>query len=393
MPVHARVSGEGAKRVTRGTTIVYEKWVKTQGSPAPGVLVELETREGSVACGLWDGQGPVAVRVVYPGVCEFNSPRELIGWALEGALRARERSRVLGWDAYRLVNSDGDRLSGLIVDVYKDVAVIQSSSLAVDVHLDYIVDWLVENTGVKWVFEKSIQRSRREIGLEPRSRWLTGGGPERLVVEEDGVKFVVDVVHGQKTGLFLDQRENRVEFGRYTGPGDVILDVFSYTGGFGLHGLFSGSSHVVFVEEDPWATRAIVENLRLNGIPSSRATIVNDTVWRFARRGETLPMSGFTVSSVDPPAFIQRGDRESVRKGFLAYLDSYRWVAGQVADGLLYLSSCSYFLNRERFLRVVAEALRGRAFRILGSLRGASRDHVYGGEEYLEYLKGAFIAL
>jgi 23S rRNA (cytosine1962-C5)-methyltransferase len=386
------VRGEGLERARRGSGIVYRKWVESPGPLPAGSLVELRGPEGEpVACGLWEPVGPVAVRVLQGGGCPWEGSAEAVADLLEAALRVRERLGRLYRGSFRLVNSDGDRLSGLIVDYYSDVAVLQSSSAAIDALVDTIASWLSRELGVA-VYEKSTQRSRRDIGLPPRARWLRGRleGPARI--EEAGVRLLVDVVGGQKTGFYLDQRPNRVEFQRLAGPGDRVLDVFSYTGGFALHALHAGASRAVLVEEDPHAARLALENARLNSV-DDRVRVVVGSVWE--KLGEAG--SGYTLAAVDPPAFIQSGEPEAVRRGKRAYWRAYTSALSLMDDSsIAYLSSCSYFLQRSDFTRLASRAAVEagfRGYRMLGSLRGAGPDHTLRGEEYLDYLKGAFLYL
>ncbi|MCE4628645.1 MAG: class I SAM-dependent rRNA methyltransferase, partial [Desulfurococcales archaeon] len=208
--IRVLVSGEGSLRLRQGTGIVYRKWVKPLGQPRPGELVRVEA-EGYEGCALWEPQGPVALRVVSHWGCPYRSAEEAVRDRIESAYRARERSGLAGTGSYRLVNSDGDLLSGLIADVFAgEVAVLQSSSLAIDALIEAIAESIRSVTGVRGVYEKSVQRSRRAIGLEPKRRWIYGR-TRRVVVEEWGAKFIVDVEMGQKTGFYLDQRMNRLE--------------------------------------------------------------------------------------------------------------------------------------------------------------------------------------
>lgn len=389
-PVQVKVDGKGLEKASRGSGIVYRKWVKPPYNLPAAALVELVSPRGDpVACGLWEPEGPVAVRVLGVGSCEWRDPVEAVRDRLEKAFLSRKRAGLVETGSYRLANSDGDMLSGLIVDVFGgEIAVVQSSSYSFDALLEGIAGILHDLTGVDTVYEKSTQRSRRDIGLEPRARWLLGR-KRRTIVDEWGVRFIVDVVKGQKTGFYLDQRMNRLEFSRYAANGDRVLDVFSYTGGFGIHAAYNGAREVVFIEEDWDAVELLRENLKLNNIENYR--IINTSIWQ----AEGVPSNYFTLVSVDPPAFIQRGDPESVRRGVKAYTQAYRWASEKAGDNaILYLSSCSYFLTRDLFLKVISESLSWRGpYRILGSLRGASPDHVFRGEEYLDYLKGAFIHL
>jgi len=388
-PLTVRVEGEGLRRAARGSGIVYSKWVRPQGRPEPGMLAQLVSPRGEpVACGLWDGVGPVAVRVLARGPCPWASPEEAVEDRLASALRARERSGLAATGSFRHVNSDGDYMSGLIVDVFAGrLAVVQSSSAAWDRLLPRVAGWLARELGVEGVYEKSTQRSRRDIGLPPRQGWILGRtGP--VVVVEGAARFIVDPVRGQKTGFYLDQRPNRLELERYVSPGDRVLDVFSYTGGFGIHAALAGAGEVWFLEEDPEAVAILKRNLELNGVSNYR--IINESIWR----AQGVPEASFDVVIVDPPAFIQSGDPGAVERGRRAYYASYRWAMERARDEHVgYYSSCSYFLDRRSFIRVLWDAslAAGIDLRLLGSLRGAGADHVFRGEEYLDYLKGAFV--
>ncbi len=386
------VSGEGLKRLKEGTGIVYNKWVRGPSSIRAGEPVEVLSEEGDpIACALWDPIGPVALRIIFHNKCPYNDIRSLLELKLEEALLVRERSGMRDFGSYRLVNSDGDLLSGLIIDVYnEEVAVLQSSSLAVDSNIEVIAEILEKRLRIRNVFEKSTQRSRRDIGLEPRQRWIRGR-KEKVLIEEHGAKFVVDVVNGQKTGFYLDQRMNRLELRKYVRRGDKVLDVFSYTGGFGIHAMLEGAKEVTFVEEDPKAVELLKENLKMNNI--QRYKILSGSVW------EVMPniKEKFDIVVVDPPAFIQRGDEASIRRGKKAYKKAYGLALERADEGsIVFLSSCSYFLKREDFLSLISSIIISRGFncyRILGGLRGASPDHVLRGEEYLEYLKATFVHL
>ncbi|MEB3755888.1 MAG: class I SAM-dependent rRNA methyltransferase [Desulfurococcales archaeon] len=388
MTIKYNVSGIGARELEKGATVVYEKWIKRKEDVLPGTLVELETRTGASVCGLWDGAGHVGVRVLSREPCSTSDPVEAIELNLEEALRLRYKIELADPRmGFRLVNSDGDLMSGLIVDIYNDIAVVQSSSLGFDRHLRDIASWLSREVGVHHVFEKSVQRSRRDIGLKPRKRWLKGGKRE-TVIKEHGVRFIVDVVEGQKTGFFLDQRGNRREFGSFAGKGDRVLDVFSYTGGFGLHAAYNGASRLVFIEEDPVATKILRRNLELNGF--TNYSIIESSIWEAMTGVKEI----YDLVSVDPPAFIQEGSDSAVRKGLRAYRSVYKFGLDHTSrNGVTYLSSCSYFLSQEMFVQLVGKLTSRLNARIIGSIRKADRDHTVNTSSYLEYLKGVFIYL
>ena len=384
------VIGEGERHLERGTGIIYRKWVRATHDVSNGDIVNIQTPSGTRACGIYEAVGPVALRIIYHHECPDTNPEQVFEMKLEASLRRRELSGLRKTRSYRLVNSDGDLLSGLIIDVFDEkVAIIQSSSSAIDVHVEKIARILNKIIEVEGVFEKSTQRSRKDIGLEPRKRWFLKK-IRQVNIEEGDAKFIVNVEMGQKTGFYLDQRMNRLELYRYIGHEERVLDVFSYTGAFGVHAWLAGASHITFIEEDPIAIALLRKNLELNNVKSYR--IINASIWDVIRENQSL--AGFDIVIVDPPAFIQKSDKRSIRRGLSAYYSSYKWSANQIQrQGILYLSSCSYFLTRERFLNVVNDVLidSNLDYSILGSIRGAAPDHVLRRAEYLDYLKGAYI--
>ncbi len=387
------VRGNGARFVEeRGSLNVYRKWVEilSRKHLRDGRLVAVEDEEGNLlGCGFYDGVGPVALRIIEIGKCSYSSEEEAITALIERAYNARKRSKlVYEGSGYRLVNSDGDWLPGIIIDVYDDVAVIQSSSIVWDKNLEKILYALREITEVKHVYEKSTQRTRRDIGLEPRERLLLGT-KTRTVIQEEDIQFIVDIRKGQKTGFFLDQRSNRIEFGKLA-YGEV-LDLFAYTGGFGLHALLRGDvKRVVFVEEDKNAVELLKENLELNKIGRD-AEIVVDNVWNFLKKRNIEKK--FDSIAVDPPAFIQEPSNKD--RGRKAYETLYALSLKAATQGsLVFLSSCSSHLTPTEFEEIISNAILQlkREAIILGGLRKLPSDHtVRPLTPYLDYLKAFFM--
>jgi len=381
------VYGQGVKAVKEGAALIYRKWIEAPPYLKPGELVVVESSRGELlGCALYDDVGPVALRMVWFWACPFRSAEEAISSLLEKAFRLRERVGYVGERrAYRLVHSDGDLLPGLIIDVYDDIAVIQSSSVVWDVHMDEIVKVLVKQLGYRHVYEKSTQRTRRDIGLKPRERILYGSRT-RTIIEEEGVRFIVDVRVGQKTGFFLDQRLNRIEVERYA-AGETILDLFSYTGGFGIHALVAGARRAVFVDVDGKALSILRENLKLNNISEDLVEIVESNVWDFLRRDKRR----YGIVIADPPAFIQ--DKSHYDRGVRAYTRLFSSVIDKAED-IAFMSSCSAFLTVDEFQRIVSEAaaIVEKVIRPIGTVRAMPPDHpVRFGANYLAYLKALYV--
>ena len=383
--------GEGARLVReKGVLMVYSKWVRPLAEkPETGQLVTVEDEEGSLlGCALYDRVGPVALRIIELWGCSYSTPGEALRDRLERAYAARRRAGLAKDPApgYRVVHSDGDYLPGLIVDYYNGLVVYQSSSAVWDRLRDTLVEALVEVLGAEKVYEKSTQRTRREIGLEPVEAMRHGRGEPVAVVEEEGARFLVDPRRGQKTGLFLDQRLNRTRFGR--AAEGRVLDLFAYTGGFGIHALVNGDAEeAVFVEEDEKAVELLRENLRLNRV-EDRARVVVENAWSFIRRS-LQRRRRYNAVAVDPPAFIPHpGAKERGMRAYQRlYRDSLRLAAG---NAVVVLSSCSTHLSRDEFRDIVARAAAEarRSYTPLGGVEGMPPDHpVRPSAPHLEYLK------
>ncbi|BES82440.1 class I SAM-dependent rRNA methyltransferase [Pyrodictium abyssi] len=387
-----RVFGEGAAAVRRdGALMVYRKWVEAPRGLPPGSLVVAEDPRGELlGCGFYDTVGPVALRLVELGDCSFSSTEEAIYALVEAAYLARRRIGYAGDPeaGYRLVHSDGDMMPGLIVDVYADLAVYQSSSIVWDVHSNTVAKAISEATGARHVYEKSLQRTRRDIGLPPREG-VRIGDKTRAVIREGEARFIVDARVGQKTGFFLDQRLNRLDFGELARG--TVLDLFSYTGGFGVQALVNGAERAVFVEEDEKAIKLLRMNLELNRV-EDRAEIVQSNVWSFLSEAVAEGREYDSIS-VDPPAFIPHPG--AYQRGLRAYEKLYFLSARLATSGsIIVFSSCSTHLGRGEFMSVAARALAraGVGYRPLGGVRGMPPDHpVRPSSPHLEYLKSLFV--
>lgn len=377
---------EGARRlVESGFLTIYSKWVDYTVGAVRGGFADVYLGGECVGSGFYEGVGVVGVRIL-SSECGVD-PRSLVYEALDRALRLR---RLLApWDSYRLVNAEGDRLPGLIIDVYSDVVVVQTSSLGFDRHLDLVADWVEDRLSPRLVYLKNDQRSRREAGLPVERRVLRGEGPAETKIREGRAKFWVDVERGQKTGFFLDQRVNRLRLGELVWSGARILDLYSYTGGFAVHALLAGAEEAVLVEESPHAVKTAERNLAINGV-KSRATIHAGRVEDFL--GKTS--ESYDIVVADPPALIP--GREYRGAGMRAYRRLYKAAARLVKPGgLLLASSCSYFLGSDEFLQLLGEAVHsaGREATILW-MHGASPDHVSRPQdEFLRYLKVVIMRL
>ena len=318
--------------------------------------------------------------VNFDGRPPLESLAENIGRALE-LRRAFFDGRT---NAFRLVNAEGDGIPGLIVDRYADVLVLQISTLGMERLKPFVVETIVRLASPRTVHERSNVSSRREEGLPASEGALFGPAVESVEVLEDGLRFEVDVVRSQKTGLYLDQREMR-RLVRALAPGRRVLNAFSYTGGFTVHALAGGAASAVSVDSSPAAVALARKNVGLNGLAADDSAFIAADVFEYVR-GNDLP---FDLVILDPPAFAKK--KGEVVAACRAYKDLNRIVLGKAPPGALVLTfSCSAFVDEGLFRQVVFQAAgeARRRVRILHKHRQAF-DHplnIFHPES--EYLKG-----
>jgi len=374
---------QGVKsRVLSGCLTIYSKWILDDGGAEPGEEVLVYTHDGEEAgIGFYEGVGAVGVRLLTLGYI-----MDALDALKDNILRAIHRRRFYQYDSKRIVNADADMLPGLIIDLYRDIAVIQSTSIGMDLRIGYIKDILLRSGVANHVYVKNTQRSRLDAGLDIYSEWVTPRYDGDIVIREGEAIFIVDVEGGQKTGFYLDQRINRIELSRYIDPSMRILDLYSYTGGFGIHMLKAGAGKAVFIEEDRDAVEILERNLKLNGV-YGRAEVLNDRVEKTIQELEDR----YDFIVIDPPALAPK--RDHVKGG----IGKYRWILGEASrlakGSLIFVSSCSYFITRDILRRdIIEHVYRDRRRYYLGGVRGASPDHMVDPSSIeLDYLKAYLI--
>jgi 23S rRNA (cytosine1962-C5)-methyltransferase len=287
-------------------------------------------------------------------------------------LRSAEtfRNRVMpGQDAYRLVHSESDLLPSLVIDRYGDCFSIQTLSQGMDRLKQMWADLLVELYSPRAVIERNEARVRALEGLPRTAGPIYGADPGEIEISEDGVKFLVDLVKGQKTGFFLDQKENRVAAGRYSVG--RALDCFTFQGGFALH-MAKGAESVTAVDSSAPALEQARRNAQANGIGNVDFVEGNvfDVLAEMDRSGER-----FDTIVLDPPAFAKSAD--SVDAAYRGYKEiNLRAMKTLNPEGTLITSTCSYHVGEEAFLNILAEAASdaGRSLALIEK-RTQSRDH------------------
>lgn len=374
------IVGEGVDRIRKGQLNIFVKWLSSVRGPVKsGDMVLIKDKTGNVlGMGFYEGIGAMAVRVI---TREIENVKAVLMRRLEEALRLREKLKLGNF--FRWVHSEADSIPGLIVDVYDDVVVISSTSIGIDRRIEEISNMIKEIYRPSSIVLRNDSRPRKEVGL-PSERGLLFGNRSRSIIREGDALFHVDTLNGQKTGFFIDQRLNRIELGYLAGPGDKVLDLYTYTGGFAIHAALSGAD-VVAVDESDYAIGELRANSKLNSV---------DVVSVQSRVKEHLERDSFLydIVIVDPPALApNKGMLQRARRTYIAV--NAAALERVVSGGLMFTSSCSQFISREEFKVMVERAARlvGREIKILGE-RGASPDHPTDPlHPWTSYLKGLLV--
>lgn len=370
----------------------FHPWVfsgaiaRVEGEPEEGEIVDVYTsKKEFIACGHFQ-IGSIAVRVL-------TFRQEEIGhgfWKrrLEVALDLR---RSLGLvdnpenNTYRLVHGEGDNLPGLIIDVYGQTAVMQAHSAGMHVYRMEIADALSEVMGdiVKHIYYKSETTLPYKADLGPENGFIKGGSPENVALE-NGLKFHVDWLKGQKTGFFVDQRENRHLLERYS-KGRNVLNMFCYTGGFSFYAMRGGANLVHSVDSSAKAIDLTNQNVELNFPGDQRHQAFAEDAFKYLdRMGDQ-----YDLIILDPPAFAKH--RDALRNALRGYSKLNAKAFEKIKPGgILFTFSCSQVVDKKDFRNAVftAAAQSGRSVRILHQLTqpGDHPVNIYHPEG--EYLKG-----
>ncbi len=328
----------------------------------------------------------IAVRMLAWG--ETPAIDQLVARRLSGALDLRRKFVRADTDAYRLVNGDGDGLSGVVVDRFGDVLVVQLLTAGADLMRETVVDALAELLHPRAIIERSHGAVRKQEGLDDRIAILTGESATETLATENGIKIHVDFEHGQKTGYFLDQRDNRALAGAMA-SGARVLDAFCYQGGFALAAIAGGARKVVAVDTSARALEWARKNVELNGHPESAVEFVHGEAGRFI--AETA--NRFDLIILDPPP-LARSRADADRAGRLYVELNAVAMRALAPGGRLLTFSCSTHFRADDFVRAVrfAETNAGRNLRLLAHL-GPGPDHpVLLGHSEGEYLTGLLLA-
>ena len=371
----------------------FHPWVfsgaigRMDGQPVEGDWVRVLDHEGRFLGAGHYQVGSIAVRILSFSDCEADR-----SWWERRIGRAFRLRQTLGLvrpgenDTFRLVHGEGDQLPGLVVDVYGETAVMQAHSVGMHQERQLIAETVQAVVpGLRHIYYKSESTLPYKAPIDPQDGYLIGGPAdgEHLALES-GLRFQVDWLRGQKTGFFIDQRDNRSLLEHYA-TGRSVLNMFCYTGGFSVYALRGGAERVHSVDSSAKAIDLTNRNVALNFPGDTRHEAYADDAFKFLQNNR----EEYDLIILDPPAFAKH--RDAVRNALKGYQRLNAKAIGQIrSGGLLFTFSCSQAVSREQFRLAVfsAAAETGREVRILHQLTQPA-DHpvnIYHPEG--EYLKG-----
>ena len=370
----------------------YHPWVFSgaiqhiDGTPADGEPVDIyDARKKFLARGHY-GTGSIAVRILsfeqQTLNADFYAQKINHAFDLRKSIGLTENENT---NAYRLVHGEGDGLPGLVIDIYKNVAVIQCHHLGMYLQLNEIHEAVKKVLGnkINAVYCKSKETLKQRT--ESTDLLLSGELTEELVVNENGNKFAIDVVHGQKTGFFLDQRDNRKLLTEYA-PGKKILNAFCYSGGFSVYALKAGAHEVHSLDSSEKAIVLTERNVSLNGGGNHQSIVANAT--------EHIKKIGddYDIIILDPPAFAKQiRARHNAVIGYKKL--NYEAIRHIKKGGLIFTFSCSQAVDEQLFTSTIHSAAieARREVKILHRMRQPADHPVNIFHPEGEYLKGLVI--
>lgn len=376
------VSAKGAARWQARHPWIYRTDVYAEPKDKPGIVAVTDRRGRFLGQALYSPRSEIRLRLLASG----EEPIDAAWWAGRIAAAAAQRSAIPA-TAYRVVHAEGDALPSLVVDRYGPYVVAQLLSAGLEQARDDVIAGIRTALAPEGILLRNDVAIRRHEALPLEVVLAYGEVPEVVEVVEEDVRYRAAPWTGQKTGAFLDQRENRVLVAGHAGGGRA-LDLFTYHGSFALH-LARRATAVVAVDSSAEALARGAENARLNGLTNITWREANafDLLRELERQGEA-----FDVVVLDPPAFAKT--RPSVPRALGGYKEiNLRAMRLLAPGGLLFTCSCSYHVNRGVFSDMLTDAARDSGRRLeLVALTGAGRDH----PELLNvpetgYLKGALL--
>lgn len=361
---------------------------RVEGDPARGdIVLAADTVGRSLGLGFFN-TGDIAFRLL---TVDSDSRIDADFWRrrIDRAIALRTRVVPPETDAYRLINAEGDGMPGLVVDRYGSFLVFSIGTAGMEKWRDTLIGHLSDATGSVRIYERSEGRSRQLEGMSDRIGPVLGDIPAIMEIAENGLRFQVDLIAGQKTGFFLDQRANR-EIIATLSRGASVLNGFSYTGAFSVYAASGGAKRVVSVDASTGANEIAGRNIARNGFSTAQHPILTDNCFEYLRETEEV----FDLIILDPPAFAK--SRKEVERAARGYKEINLRAAKRLCEGgMLATFSCSNPVGLELFEKIVLGAVQdaGKAAQLLRTL-GAGPDHpVNLAHPEGRYLKGLLLCL
>ncbi len=369
MPYSVYLKKNEEKRIVAGHPWVYANEVaRIEGKDKNGSLATVYDYSGRyIGKGYINHLSKILVRIF---IRDDSVPD--LEYYKSAIKKANDYRILLGMDnCYRMVFGESDNLPALIVDKYSDILCVQLLSLGIEKNKDVIIQALVELFNPRGIFERSDVAVRLKEGLEERKGKIYGEFDTKVLIEENGLKMIVDLQNGQKTGYFLDQKENRFALRRYC-KDKQVLDCFCNSGGFSLNAAAGGAKEVIALDISSQALSDVNANARLNNF-NNITTMQGDVfeeLRKFKREGKT-----FDTIVLDPPAFCKSASE--VKNAYKGYKDINILAIKLIRKGgFLISSSCSHYMTFPLFQNMLADAAResGKSVRIV-EIRTQSSDH------------------
>ena len=359
-----------------------------KGKPGAGDIVLAKDSGGKpLALGFFNSRTDIALRILTRN-CEEKITPYFWQSRLNAAYKLRQRIINEQTNAYRLINAEGDGFPGLIVDVYGSTLVLSIATAGMEKQKKHILDALISQLKPERIYEKSEGRSRSLEGLETRIGFVSGDNETGLVeIMENGLKFEVDFVGGQKTGFFLDQRINREKIGALSRDAS-ILNCFSYTGAFSVYCAEGGAKRVVSLDISKPACVTAKRNLQLNWFSTEDYPVIETDVFDYLRDTQEC----FDMIILDPPAFAQA--KKDVAKAARGYKEiNLQAIKHLARGGILATFSCSNFIEEDLFGKIVLGATRdaGTDLQLVTKLAAGPDHPVLLGHPEGHYLKGLLL--
>lgn len=328
---------------------IFSGAISKKDDVADGQIIAICDSNGThLGYGYYNSRSQIAARVLSFGTEKVD--KDFLRKLIRSAYQKRKDNPLLkNSDAFRVIFSEGDFIPGLIVDDYNGHLVLQILTLGIETLRDTLVELLVDFLGPLSIYERSDHSARMIEGLTARAGQVWGSTPDEVIIHENGMVFCVDILKGQKTGFFLDQRENRGLVKDVSRDKDV-LNLFCYTGGFSVAAYLGGAKEVVSVDSSESALMGTGKNITLNQIHQS-PLLVNGDVFQYLKQ-ESI-QSNFII--IDPPSFTK--NRGTVKNACRGYKELNLQVIQKCPKGSLVVTcSCSRFIDMGLFQKVIFSA-------------------------------------